>query len=68
MFVIRIGFNGAYPCIHSGNFAHNRGAGIMTIQCATIAELVAVCAGLVREGVTFEARTSSMSVDLTGGF
>jgi len=40
----------------------------MTITCETIAELVQVCAGLVAEGITFEARTIHLTITCTGGF
>lgn len=40
----------------------------MIIKCETIGELVAVCAGLVREGVTFQASTIDNSITLTGGY
>lgn len=40
----------------------------MRIQCGSIAELVQVCAALVREGVTFRADTATLEVTMTGGF
>lgn len=40
----------------------------MQIKCNTIAEMVEVCAGLVREGVTFQASTSDYVITLTGGY
>ena len=40
----------------------------MYIDVADIKELVEVCAGLVKEGVMFEASTSKLRVELTGGY
>ncbi len=40
----------------------------MTIKCDNMAEFIQVIAGLVREGCTFEAHTSSLEVICTGGF
>lgn len=39
-----------------------------TITCHTIDDFVAVIAGLVREGVTFEADTLTQKITLTGGY
>jgi hypothetical protein len=39
-----------------------------SIKCETLAELIKVCAGLVQEGVTFQAQTHNLTVILTGGF
>lgn len=38
------------------------------IKCGDIAELVIVCAALVREGITFKACTVRLRVRLTGGY
>lgn len=40
----------------------------MKIQCEDLAQFIAVCAGLVREGVRFDADGATLTVDLTGGF
>lgn len=39
-----------------------------SIQCDDLDELIKVCAGLVQQGVTFEAHTHNLVVVLTGGF
>lgn len=36
------------------------------IKCGTVEDLIAVCAGLEREGIAFNANTSAMTVVLTG--
>ena len=41
---------------------------MMTIECATMADFVAIIAGLVREGCTFEAHSGSQTITLTGGY
>lgn len=38
------------------------------INCPDLATFTAVCAALVREGVTFAACASTLTVTLTGGF
>jgi len=40
----------------------------MTIRCETLQELIQVTAGLVAQGVTFEAHTRNLSITLTGGY
>lgn len=40
----------------------------MKIKCADIAELTAVCAGLVQQGIMFEASTTRLTVTCTGGY
>ena len=40
----------------------------MTIQCGCVDQLVTVCAGLVREGIMFEANAATLTVTLTGGY
>ena len=40
---------------------------MMTIQCETLGEFIKVCAGLAKEGVTFDAYTDGLKVTLTGG-
>ena len=39
-----------------------------SIQCETIKEFIEITAGLVREGVIFEAYSSNLLIKLTGGF
>jgi hypothetical protein len=38
------------------------------INCGNIEELALVCATLTREGLTFEANTTTLKIKLTGGF
>jgi hypothetical protein len=40
----------------------------MTITCQSIAQLIEVVAGLVREGLTFEADADTLRVTLLGGY
>lgn len=40
----------------------------MTIYCKDMADFVAVIAGLVREGLIFDAITDTLTIRLTGGF
>ena len=40
----------------------------MMITCDTMEHFCTVCAALAREGVTFEAHTSSLEIHLTGGY
>lgn len=39
-----------------------------TIICRDMADFIAVCAGLAREGVIFKADATLLCVTLTGGF
>ena len=41
---------------------------IFQIQCNDLEDFVATCAGLVREGICFEATTSNLVITPTGGF
>ena len=41
---------------------------MMTINCDTMMDFQLVIAGLVREGLTFEAHTRDLSITLTGGY
>lgn len=38
------------------------------ITCGTLAQLIEICAGLVRYGVTFEANAEYLTITLTGGY
>jgi len=40
----------------------------MEIHCYTITELAAVCAELVRQGVTFNADSHALVIHCTGGY
>jgi hypothetical protein len=40
----------------------------MLIRCADLDDLIAVCAGLVQKGVTFDACTRLLTITLTGGY
>lgn len=40
----------------------------MTIHCATMAEFIQVIAGLVQNGLTFEANADLLLIELTGGY
>tara|TARA_R110000803_G_scaffold37168_1_gene80078 strand:+ start:572 stop:694 length:123 start_codon:yes stop_codon:yes gene_type:complete len=40
----------------------------MIINCTTVEELVIVVAGLVNQGLTFEAYMSDLTIRLTGGY
>lgn len=37
-----------------------------TIRCENLETLIIICAGLTREGVAFEARTESLTIEITG--
>lgn len=39
-----------------------------TINCESLTDLIKVCSGLVKEGITFEAFTRDFTVICTGGF
>jgi len=39
-----------------------------TIRCQDIENLIKVCAGLVKEGIRFDADTEALVIDCTGGF
>jgi hypothetical protein len=40
----------------------------MTIQCKDLAQFIAICAGLVREGTTYRANGDTLVITLLGGF
>lgn len=40
----------------------------MTIRCQDLDDFIKVCAGFVREGVSFRADTGNLTIELTGGF
>lgn len=39
-----------------------------TIQCHDLESFTLVCAAMVREGLSFQAHTATLTVVLTGGF
>ena len=39
-----------------------------TIHCETINQFIQVCAGLVKEGVTFEAYSEQLLIECIGGY
>ena len=41
---------------------------MMTIRCETMEQFITVCAGLVRESVTFVASADTLVIKLTGGY
>jgi hypothetical protein len=40
----------------------------MTIRCHDYTAVAFICAELVRQGVTFEADTTTLTITLTGGY
>lgn len=38
------------------------------IECTTMAQFITVCAGLVREGVIYNAYAATLTIELTGGY
>lgn len=40
----------------------------MTVHCTNLQEFITVCAGFVREGVTFRADSGTLTIALTGGY
>ena len=38
------------------------------IQCYNMKQFIEVCAGLAREGLTFDADAEDMKITLTGGY
>lgn len=39
-----------------------------TVTCTTMPQFLAVIAGLVREGLTFDANAEALTINLTGGY
>lgn len=38
------------------------------VKCETLEQFIEVCAGFVREGVTFTADAGKLTIELTGGY
>ena len=38
------------------------------IACETLSQFVTVCAELVREGITFTADATTLTIQMTGGY